>query len=160
WVGSTTALQPKMPPSSVANRKRLGAATPFLAIAKPAPSLKTVPVGLPSAGRADGIVTTSGTGCPRPSRRSETPLPLSPNQKGPVGLKAMPQGLTRFGSVTRAHPGTFEARLTWAKPPERRQRSSRHSRDSRDGRCRADATFFREGGVKSIRQPLQSKRNR
>src|SRR5438105_5986395 len=100
-----------MAPSSVANRKRLGAETPFSDTAKPGPPLKTVPVGELPEPAADGTVTTNGTACPRPSNRSETPLWLSANQKGPVGLKAIPQGLTRFGSVTRAKPGTSETRL-------------------------------------------------
>src|SRR5439155_11388296 len=131
-----------MVPSSVVNRKRLGAETPFSAMANPDPPLKTVPVGVPPAVAGDGTLTTSGTGWPRPSRRSDTPLPLLANQNGPVGLNAMPHGLTRFGSVTRANPGTSEARLTWAKPPEGRCRFSRDSRTGRYGGRRSDADRF------------------
>src|SRR5438105_3387734 len=100
-----TVVQPEIVPSALANRKRLDAETPFSEITNPAPPLKTVPVGALPECSAERTVTTSEKGSPRPSRMSETPLPLSLNQNGPVGLKARPQGLTRFGSVTRANPG-------------------------------------------------------
>src|SRR5947207_3139923 len=98
-----------MVPSSVANRNRLGADAPFSETTNPGPPLNTVPVGVPRDPAAPGTVTTSGTGWPPPSNRSEAPAPLSENQNGPVGLADTPHGLTRFGSATRAAPGTSEA---------------------------------------------------
>ena len=105
--------QPEIVPSSVANRKRLGAVTPLAEMANPGPPLKTVPVGLAPDPSAEGTVTVSGTTCAPPSKRLETPVPLSANQNGPVGLKEMPQGLTRLGTVMSANPGRSEARFTW-----------------------------------------------
>src|SRR5262249_22938406 len=118
---------------------RRGARAPFPETATAGRPLKTVRVGVPRDTAAGGTATTSGTACPRPSKTSETPLPLSENQKGPVGLKAIPQGLTRFESVTRAKPGTSEASLTRAYPAERRHRSSRHSSTARYRCCRPGA---------------------
>src|SRR5262249_31760183 len=115
---------------SAANRNRLGAEIPFSEILNSAPPLKTVPVGEPETA-VDGTEITSGTACPRPSSKSETPLPLLANQNGPVGLEEIPQGFTRFGSVMRANPGMSEVRLTWTNAVDRRYRSSRHSTRSR-----------------------------
>jgi hypothetical protein len=78
WVGSTAGFQPAMVPSSVANRNRAGADTPFLDTARPSGvGLNAVPSGVPAApGPADGgagIATTScwlpgpGWGLPCPS---------------------------------------------------------------------------------------------
>src|ERR1700730_13851400 len=92
-VGSTAGFQPEIVPSSVANRNRAGAETPFLDTAKPSDvGLNTVPSGVPTApGPAEGaagIVTTSwcmpgpGWGLPCPSYKVATPVALSETQIG------------------------------------------------------------------------------
>src|SRR3954453_4980257 len=108
----TAGAQPEIVPSSEANKNWLGADTPLAVTTKPAPLLNTVPVGVPRPSPVNaGTLTTSGTTWASPSSRSETPVPLSANQKGPVGLNDRPHGLTKLASVTRARPGTSEARL-------------------------------------------------
>src|SRR6201997_2075181 len=116
WVGSTVGFQPAMVPSSVANRNRAGADTPFSDTAKPSGvGLNTVPSGAPAApGPAEGgagMVTTScwlpgpGWGLPCPSYKVVTPVWLSDTQIGSPGPVEVPQGLRRFGAGCRARPG-------------------------------------------------------
>src|SRR5689334_10109388 len=116
WVGSTAVFQPAIVPSSVANRNRAGAETPFLESTNPSGvGLNTVPSGAPMApGPADGgagMVTTScllpgpDWGLPCPSYKVVTPVWLSETQIGSPGPVEVPQGLRRFGSVCRASPG-------------------------------------------------------
>src|SRR3954470_10413877 len=98
-------LQPEIVPSSVSKMKR--------SPKKSEPPLKTTPVG--EAGGVPpgctGIVTTSGTIPPEPLYSVETPVPLSATHHGLLELRASPQGLTRFGSVVGAIPGTSDTRL-------------------------------------------------
>src|SRR5215467_15465191 len=108
-VTSTLRFQPEIVPSSVAKMNRLGAETPFSVTTKSLVPLKILPVGaevvpagLPFGG---GMVTTSGeptgNGVPSPLYSVDTPLPLSETHQGVAGPCERPQGLTRFGSVTR-----------------------------------------------------------
>jgi hypothetical protein len=67
-VPSTVGFQPEIVPVRVSKRNRLGPETPFTETGK-APEelkiLKTVPVGKETGLLAlDGMVTTSGIGCP------------------------------------------------------------------------------------------------
>src|ERR1041384_266946 len=98
------ALQPEIVPSSVTKMKR--------SPKKSALPLKTVPVGaeggVPPGGT--GMVTTNGTIAPAPLYSVATPVPLSATHHGLVALRASPQGLTRWGSVVAASPGTSETR--------------------------------------------------
>src|SRR5580692_5191272 len=102
WVGSTAGFQPAIVPSSVANRNRAGAETPFSDTTKPSGvGLNTVPSGVPAAPGPDegaaGIVTTScllpgpGWGLPCPSYRVVTPVALSETQIGRPGPVEVPQ---------------------------------------------------------------------
>src|SRR5579859_6796781 len=120
--GVDGGFQPAMTPSSVANKNRAGAETPFLDTVKPSGvGLNTVPSGVPTApGPAEGgagMVTTScclpgpGWGLPCPSYKVVTPVALSETQIGSPGPVEVPQELRRFGSVCRARPGTSETRL-------------------------------------------------
>src|SRR5580765_7685084 len=109
WVGSTFGAQAAMIPASVAKMKRAGPDTPPLETTKSFDPLNTMPVGRPP-----GMETTRDWGLPAPSYRVATPLPLDATQTKPNGLKAIPQPLTRFGSVCSAAPGMSETRLrTW-----------------------------------------------
>jgi hypothetical protein len=73
----------------------LGPERPASEIENPGPPLKTVPVGEPGPKELEGTLTRRGMRRALPSRRSDEPLPFSLNQKGPVGLKEIPHGLTR-----------------------------------------------------------------
>src|SRR5579871_973116 len=96
----TPGAHPEMVPSSVANKNWLGADAPFSETTKPDPGLKTEPVGEAVFGPcAAGISTVKAKPSPWPSRRSDTPVLLSPNQNGPVGLYDMPQGFCKFRST-------------------------------------------------------------
>src|SRR5262245_22196851 len=116
-VALTAGLQPRIVPSSVTKRNG-GDPDPELAEMTKSPvSLKTIPVGVPPVGLVGvGMVTTSGEArgkaCPRPLYSVDTPPLLSATQKGVVGPKARPQGLTRLGSVKRATPSMSETRFT------------------------------------------------
>src|SRR5262249_19402656 len=115
-----------MVPSSVTNRKiagaEVGCGEPVAGLVKPLtlkppPAmsvLNTVPVGVPlapSGSPGAGMLTTSElieTGVlfvPGTLYRVDRLVPLSEIQNGPAGLSEMPQGLTRWGSVTAATPG-------------------------------------------------------
>jgi len=96
-----------MVPSSVAKIKTLGADLLFPEITKSEVLLKTCPVGVASASAVlpgeTGIFTAEllkiGRGCPALLYRVVTPLPLSETQNGPVELKDIPQGFTKFLSL-------------------------------------------------------------
>src|SRR5689334_10333602 len=82
-----------------------------LVTTNPAPEFITVPVGaeIPVVLLADaGTVTTSDCGVPSAAYKVDNPVPLSDTQKTPPS--AIPQALTRFGSVNFARPGTSETR--------------------------------------------------
>src|SRR5438445_8273030 len=101
WVPSTLGAQPAITPSSVAKMKRLPpGAPPFKLTGKLVAALtglNTMPVGLPPVfALGVGICTTSDSGVPLPLYNVEVPLPLLATHTGPVGLKAIPQALTRF----------------------------------------------------------------
>src|SRR5471032_1496363 len=87
-----------MVPLSLANRKGLAPVLPFCVSWKSWLPLKTMPVG------ESGVATTSVCGTPLPSYSVEVLLPLLATQTKPVGLKAMPQALTRLASVWAAAP--------------------------------------------------------
>src|SRR5262245_29152760 len=118
WVenmgGGTFGFQPVMSPLSESNRNSAGPLWPApSSTTKPDVGLKTCPVG-PSP----GMLTTSGTivggpVTPSPVYRAATLVPLAATHTGVVGPCAMPQALTRLGSVTSALPGTSETRLCW-----------------------------------------------
>src|SRR6266478_96673 len=107
FVGSTPGFQPEIVPSSLTKINTAGNEFAPLVTLKNGVSLRTTPVGLPllSFSRA-GIDTMSERAVPSCLYRVETPVPLSltqivePDEEG-----AMPQGLTRFGSVCVATPG-------------------------------------------------------
>src|SRR5664280_3742597 len=85
-----------MVPSSPAKRKCAGVPR----ILKSVVPLKTCPVGVPvSTPFPEGMVTTSACGVPAALYRVESPVPLSEIHQGPVGLKDIPQALTRLASV-------------------------------------------------------------
>src|SRR5262245_32364300 len=111
--GGTAGAQPAIWPASVAKRNRAGPlALPELTTKSLVP-LNTCPVG-PSL----GIATTSGVTVRAvplgpPPYRVATSVPLSATQKFDIGLRASPQGLTRFGSVRMAWPAWSATRLVW-----------------------------------------------
>src|SRR5712692_5410691 len=115
----TPGFQPRMVPSSVANRKRaLAVRVPMVTLKSDAVVLKTVPVGVPPVGEVGaGIVTTRGTVLPSPRYNVETPALLSDTQIGLVALEERPHGLTRFGSVDSANPGMSDTRFVWWNEP-------------------------------------------
>src|SRR5437763_745887 len=101
WVTSTAGLQPAMVPSRVANRRVLGADTPFAEMTNPVVPLKTTPVGVPGPPRvpADGgTLMTSGVpdgrARPAPEYRGTLPEPALARANGPAGPSVRPQGLT------------------------------------------------------------------
>src|SRR5689334_5045585 len=75
--------------------------------------LKTAPVGLEGSGSpcGAGMVTTSDWGSPAALYNVERPVPLSATHHGVVGPAAIPQALTRFGSVWLAVMAPSETRL-------------------------------------------------
>src|SRR5579863_2501128 len=109
-TASAPLLHAEMVPSSVEKRK-CAVAVPVAV--KPATEFAMVPDGAavfvcPAGG---GIVTTSDWIAPVLLYRVESPVPLSAIQNGLVALNEIPQGLTRFVSVTAAIPGRSETRL-------------------------------------------------
>ena len=99
-----------MVPDSVAKMNRAGFPD---AISQAGVPLKTCAVGEPV-----GILTTralaTGNGWPRPLYKVLVPDRLFDIQNGPVGFKAIPQGLVRLGSVWVANPGISETRFCTA----------------------------------------------
>src|SRR6266852_9302985 len=107
--GLTPGFQPRIVPSSAANRNMAGAI-----VLRPAPlkpetlnafwptaMLKTSPVGappVPSGSSGAGIATTRDCGVPSVLYRDDFPAPLSDTQKGEVADSPTPHGFTRFGS--------------------------------------------------------------
>src|SRR5919201_1256027 len=118
-LGSTSAFQPAIVPSSVANSSVLGPERPPEEIVNPKPPLVAAPVGadVPPPGR--GIVTGGARDWPLGSIFAAVPDPFSEIQT-PCSLKprAIPHGFTRFGSVRCATPGTSEMRLVSVKVGE------------------------------------------
>src|SRR4051794_4249361 len=118
-IGLTIGFQPRIVPSSVANKKTAGwnvgnppAVTPEILNPPSAPpaALKTTPVGvpaLPSGWPATGIETTKACGLPAVLYNVETPAPLSEIQNGDAADSPTPHGLTRWGSKNFA---------TWTTP--------------------------------------------
>src|SRR6185437_2037056 len=113
--GATPGFQPRIVPSSVANRKIAGSVveaperfTPVIWKAPwPAAILKTSPVGVPSfpmgsAGAGPGIKTTSCCGVPAVLCSVAAPAPLSDTQKGEPVDSPTPQGFRRIASVLTA----------------------------------------------------------
>jgi hypothetical protein len=100
-VRLTAGDQPDSVPFSLAKMKALPPLTPFWVTWNVAPLLKTMPVGLDGPALPGGIATTRVCGTPLPSYRVEVALPLFATQTKPVGLKAMPQALTRLGRRVR-----------------------------------------------------------
>src|SRR6266508_928834 len=107
--GFTPGFQPRIVPSSAANRKKAGPdvgvplpSTPVITNAFCARAmLKTRPVGAPDAPcglPGAGIATTSDSGCPAVLYSVDTLAPLSATQNGDVGDSPTPHGFTRFGS--------------------------------------------------------------
>src|SRR5919204_1823928 len=96
-------FQPRIFPSSVANRKSAGP----LPTTKLGPVLETAPVG------ALGTETTSGRGVPSAVYSVETSVPLSATHHGEPGSDVRPQALTRFASVWSAGRKPSETRLCW-----------------------------------------------
>src|SRR5262249_60414297 len=105
-VASTVGFHPEIVPSSVTNRKTLGADAAPDATTKSSVGLKTSPVGAAGPGppAGGGIVTTSGwdgggAGRPFGEYTVATPIPLSPPHTIPgSGLWATPHGFTELGS--------------------------------------------------------------
>src|SRR5437764_9243312 len=99
--------------------------------------LKTVPVGVPSepsGWSGEGMLTTrelmstSFPLAPGTLYRVDTPALLSETQNGPPGPWEMPQGLTRWASVTSATFGKSDTRFVCRTFADGRARSSRASR--------------------------------
>src|SRR5581483_9647131 len=61
------------------------------------------------------MVTTNGMMAPDPLYSVVRPEWLSETQNGLAALAEIPQGFTRFGSVTSALPGVSATRLCWMK---------------------------------------------
>src|SRR3954452_4290525 len=104
WVASTSGFQPAIVPSSVENSSVAGPAESPDEMTKPPVALAPTPVGAPAPVPSGvGTETTSGEpvviGCPDPSYAVATPAWLSATQSPLFSPTAMPQGLTRFGSV-------------------------------------------------------------
>src|SRR5215211_3793295 len=103
-------FQPRILPSSVANRKSAGADAVPAPTAKLEPLFATAPVG------AFSTLTTSG----EPDGAKAAPsavytvarlVPLSATHQGESVSDARPQALTRFGSTWSAIPASSETRL-------------------------------------------------
>src|SRR6266550_3547786 len=100
-LGPALGFQPTMFPVSEAKMKAAGHdATLQGVMAKSVVALPTTPVGRPP-----GIVTsdrpgflTSGLPARSPRKRLALLVPLSETQNGLVPLRAIPHGLTKFGS--------------------------------------------------------------
>src|SRR5262245_10991045 len=95
-----------------------GPDVPFPETTKSGVPLNTMPVGAegPVLPRGGGILTERNCemGVPSFAKSLERPVPLVLIQKGLVGPFAMPQGLTRFLSVTTAVPGISDTRFACA----------------------------------------------
>src|SRR2546423_7003475 len=94
-------FQPRIFPSSVANRKSAGP----LPTTKLEPVFETAPVG------AFGTDTTSGLGVPSALYSVETSVPLSATHQGEPGSEVRPQAFTRLASVWSAGTEPSETRL-------------------------------------------------
>src|SRR6478609_3817588 len=94
----TLGFQPRILPSSLANRNRAAPDCPLWLTTKSDVPLKTVPVGPPPT------LTTSGRGLPEPSYRVDLSVPLSETHQGVEGPATRPQPLTRLGSFIAAWP--------------------------------------------------------
>src|SRR5919198_4897520 len=115
-VESTLPFHPAIVPSSVAKSSALGPERPPDEITKPEVPLVVAPVGaaVPTP-LGVGIVTTvgepDGIGWPFESYVVALPEPLSETQRPLFSPSVIPHGLTRFGSVVLAIPGTSETRF-------------------------------------------------
>src|SRR5919204_4592564 len=115
-VASTSPFQPAIVPFSVAKSSVLGRERPPDETTKPEVPLVVAPVGaaVPTP-LGVGIVTTvgepDGIGWPFESYVVALPEPLSETQRPLFSPSVIPHGLTRFGSVVAARPGTSETRL-------------------------------------------------
>src|SRR5919204_5229358 len=117
-VGSTSLFQPAIVPFSVAKSSVLGPERPPDETTKPEVPLVVAPVGaaVPTP-LGVGIVTTvgepDGIGWPFESYVVALPEPLSETQRPLFSPSVIPHGLTRFGSVVAARPGTSETRFVF-----------------------------------------------
>src|SRR5919197_4626515 len=102
-VVPSDGFQPRIFPSSVANRKSAGP----LPTTKLGPVLATAPVG------AFGTETTSGLGVPSAVYSVETSVPLSATHHGEPGSDVRPHAFTRFASTWSAAIEPSETRLCW-----------------------------------------------
>src|SRR5262245_2451481 len=106
--GGSAGFHPVTAPDSDAKIKTAGALAVPLVTTKSVVSLNTCPVGAPP-----GMVTLNGASIALPSTSPvytslrSAPLDDTQNDRGPT---AMPQALTRLGSVVRATPGWSEIR--------------------------------------------------
>ena len=109
-------FQPEMVPSRVAKRKTLG----WPLMAKSDVLLETMPVGSPSRGRtpAGSRPTSLRAWGPPGAFVGGDPGPFVRHPGQSVGVPAIPQGLTSFGSLIGAGiDAVFETRFTWATLP-------------------------------------------
>src|SRR5689334_20655941 len=88
---------------------------PVPGMTKSADALKIVPVGTPgSPATADGILTVGCSFTPACVYNVDVPVPLFATHSTPVGPKASPHGLTRFGSMVAApNDATSATRFAW-----------------------------------------------
>src|SRR6266511_3587149 len=94
--GGTPGFQPRIVPSSLANRNSAGPDAVPLETTKLEVPLKTAPVGPPPTR------TSSGIFAPAALYRVDRSVPLSATHQGVVGPAVRPQALTRLGSVVSA----------------------------------------------------------
>src|SRR5437867_12174132 len=114
FVGSSIAFHPEIDPSSATKMKVLGCELPFFMTLKNGVPFATIPVGLPPSLllALGGIVMTSPVAVPSRLYSVDTPAPLSLMKMVFDEECAMPQGLTKFGSLNLATPGRSETKLT------------------------------------------------
>src|ERR1051325_5672762 len=93
--GGTAGDHAAMVPSSVLKMNRAGPEFVPSVTTKPAPPLKTMPVGAlgGSSPAAGGTDTTRAFAFPEASYSVESPVPLSFTHQKPVGLNCSPQAL-------------------------------------------------------------------
>src|ERR687888_2442712 len=112
WVdsggGGTAGLQPRILPSSLANRNRATPEKVPSLTTKLDVGLKTSPVGPPPTLTTSGCAGGSGNGVPSPPYSVLRSVPLSETHHGVDGPAVRPQALTRFVSVCAATPAWSE----------------------------------------------------
>src|SRR5579883_1157901 len=107
--GGTPGLQPSTHPVSDAVMNWAGALLPPAETTKSLVPLNTWPVGAPNGMLTTRLLRARGAPFTSPVYREDRPGPLSETQNAPVaGLRAMPHGLTRLGSVIGATPDWSE----------------------------------------------------